>query len=230
MKKENNSRRYALVALIGALVMLVLLFVDLFTKLCAQSVSGGKEGVTFEYFLGLVRFSYFHNTGIAYGLFNNNETAMIIVTVLTIVMILAIAVVFFTVFKRNTPVRIVLAVIEAGAIGNLVDRLILGYVRDFIDISKFGFGIANVADFYVVLGAVALVFILIFIGEDALFPLKKSWREAAKQKSEEKSKKLPKDESEAKNNEEEAEHILLKEGLRAEGANTEEGVDDGKTI
>ena len=38
------------------------------------------------------------------------------------------------------------------------------------------------ADFYIVLGAVALVFMLLFIGEDALLPLKKEWREKAKEK------------------------------------------------
>ena len=107
---------------------------------------------------------------------------MVVVTALTVVMILVIGAVYFTVFRRNTPVRIVLAIIEAGAVGNLLDRLILGYVRDFIDLSKVGFGIANLADFYIVLGAVVLVFILLFIGEDALLPLKKEWREKAKEK------------------------------------------------
>lgn len=186
MKPKNKNKKTSadktLVALVGALVACVLLLIDLLTKAWAKgyNVQTGR-------FLGIIGLSYTENPGIAYGLFGGNETAMIIVTALTVVMILAIAAVYFTVFRSNTPVRIVLAIIEAGAVGNLVDRLILGYVRDFIDIQKIGFGVANLADFYIVLGAAVLVFLLLFIGEDALVPLKKEWREKAKEKEAEKS-------------------------------------------
>lgn len=182
-KQKKASAGKTLVALIGALIACVLLFIDLISKVWAESAAGGHTDVALTgYFLNLVRLYFTHNPGIAYGLFGGNDTAMVVVTALTVVMILAIGAVYFTVFRQNTPVRIVLAVIEAGAVGNLLDRLILGYVRDFIDLSKIGFGIANLADFYIVLGAVALVFILLFIGEDALLPLKKEWREKAKEK------------------------------------------------
>ena len=181
-KGKQNSRK-TLTALVGALIACLLLFIDLISKVWAQAAAQGHTDVALTgYLLNLVRLYYTHNPGIAYGLFGGNDVAMVIVTALTVVMILAIAAVYFTVFRYNAPVRIVLAVIEAGAIGNLLDRLILGYVRDFIDLSKVGFGIANLADFYIVLGAVALVFMLLFIGEDALQPLKKEWREKAKEK------------------------------------------------
>ncbi len=179
--KQGSSKK--LVALVGALIACILLFIDLISKVGAEAAAGGHTDVPLTgYFLNLVRLYYTHNPGIAYGLFGGNDTAMVVVTALTVVMILVIGAVYFTVFRRNTPVRIVLAIIEAGAVGNLLDRLILGYVRDFIDLSKVGFGIANLADFYIVLGAVVLVFILLFIGEDALLPLKKEWREKAKEK------------------------------------------------
>ena len=136
------------------------------------------------------------NTGIAFSIFGDNPAGMAVVTALTAVMIIVIGVVFFKVFKRNTPVRIALAVIEAGAIGNFIDRLCLvnesgmRYVRDFLDMSNFrpfawlgsnfNFGVCNLADFYITFGAVALVLILLFIGKDAVIPLKKSWREQAR--------------------------------------------------
>lgn len=185
---QSKEKKYAsrvIVSLSGALVMFVLLFIDLITKAWAEGTNAQQT----EFFLGLARIYYTRNPGIAYGLFGGNETAMIIVTALTVVMILVIAVVFFTLFRHNAPVRITLAVIEAGAVGNLVDRLLLGYVRDFIDISRVGFGVANLADFFIVLGAVVLVFLLLFIGEDALLPLKKEWRERAREKDAEKTKK-----------------------------------------
>ena len=202
MKQEKTGNQ-RIVALVGVLIMFILLFVDLVTKAWAfHEADGVNDTILSEYFLNLVRIHYIENDGIAFSWFGGNEVAMIIFTILTGVMLIAIAAVYFTIFKRNTPVRITLAVIEAGAVGNLIDRLVLGYVRDFIDLQRIGFklgnwdfnfGIANVADFFVVLGAVALVFILVFIGEDALIPLKKSWREAAKKKAEEKDKSMPKE-------------------------------------
>ena len=188
--KKNEPSSSRMIALVGALIMFGLLAVDLITKLLAAYFANNAAGTPLsEYLLGFIRLYYTKNDGIAYGLFGGNETFMVLVTVLTVIMILAIVAVFFTMFKNNTPVRICLAVIEAGAIGNLVDRLILGYVRDFIDVSRIGFGVCNIADFCVTFGAVALVFMLLFIGEDALFPLSKKWREAAKLKAEGKEKR-----------------------------------------
>ena len=162
-------------------LMLALLFVDLFTKTLAAAFECNQP----DYFLGLIRLTYTENRGIAFGIAADNRPAMIGITVLTFALIIGIAVLFFTIFKKNRPVQTCLAVIEAGAVGNLVDRLCLGYVRDFVDVSPTGFGICNIADFFITFGAVALCFIILFIGPSAVFPLKKAWREEAKRRDEE---------------------------------------------
>lgn len=166
------------ISLVSIIVMLVFLFVDQITKAWAYAAAVSQK----KFFLGMIRFHYLEggNDGIAFGWLGDNATAMKIVTVFTVVMVVIIAVLFYTVFKRNKPAQIALAVIEAGAIGNLIDRCILGTVRDFIDVSPLHFGVCNVADFCVTFGAVALVIIILFIGKSALFPLKKKWREEAK--------------------------------------------------
>ena len=86
------------------------------------------------------------------------------------------------------PVRICLATVEAGAVGNIIDRLCLGYVRDFLDVRPIGFGICNIADFYIVFGVIVIAFIILFIGKNAVFPLKKSWREQARKEDEERDR------------------------------------------
>ncbi|MDE5897228.1 MAG: signal peptidase II [Clostridia bacterium] len=168
-----------IIALTGILVTGILLFIDLFTKALAQAyLEGAKVG---DMFLGIVRLEFQRNDGIAWSMFDKNPVAMTIVTILTIVMIIAIAVAYFTLARKNAPARIALAVIEAGAIGNLVDRLCLNYVRDFIHIDLIlPAYTCNVADMYIVLGAIVLVFIILFIGKDAAFPITKKWREEAK--------------------------------------------------
>ena len=181
------KKRETIVALISLVVFGVLLAVDLVTKGWAQRASGDEDGTfLFTFIPGLISFRYVKNTGMAFSWLEDNEAAMTVVTIFTVVLIVALAALFFTVFKRNTPARITLAVIEAGAIGNLIDRLALGYVRDMVDVSPLGFGVCNFADFFITFGGVALLVIIAFIGKDALFPLTKKWREEAKAEEEKK--------------------------------------------
>lgn len=175
-KKEN------VIALISLGIFAVLLAVDLATKAWAEETNIRQNA----FFLGIVRFYFTKNTGMAFSWFDDNELAMTLVTIFTAILIVGLAVLFFTIFRRNTPARITLAVIEAGAIGNLIDRLFLGYVRDMVDVSPLGFGVCNFADFFITFGGVVLLFIIIFIGKDALYPLKKEWRDEAKREEEEK--------------------------------------------
>lgn len=187
MKKLNFklTNRQARFAVIAGIVFLILLFVDQITKAWAEAANVQES----EYFLGLIRLNFTTNPGIAYGLFGQNDTAMVVITILTVFMIIGIAVLFFTLFKNNAPAQMCLAVIEAGAIGNLIDRLYFDCVRDFLDLTPLHFGICNPADFFITLGAVALVFMILFIGPTSLFPLTKKWREEAKAIEAEKDKK-----------------------------------------
>ncbi len=170
-------------ALIGGIVMLVLLAVDLITKMFAEAYL-----VDVPFIPGFMNFSFTKNYGMAFGTFENTKWAMdFIVTPLTVVLIAVIAVLFFTIFKKNRPAQVCLSVIEAGAVGNLIDRLCLGYVRDFVDVSafrpfawlgsNFNFGNCNIADFCITFGAVALLIVILFVGKDAVFPLGKYRRQ-----------------------------------------------------
>ncbi len=190
--KEYTKRQRVMQTLVCTLIVLVFLFIDLFTKLALQGVRQD------EYFLGIVKLNYMFNTGIAFGIAADNPIAMIIVTILTIALIGGMIALYFTVFKHNLPVRVCLAVILAGALGNLFDRLYFSIfgasnvfskpgelyygaaVRDFIDLTPIRMGICNIADFCITLGAVALAFVILFIGPRAVFPITKKWREEAK--------------------------------------------------
>lgn len=172
-------------AVSGALIVLVFLFLDLATKLIADfyQVDYPKG----EYFLGLIKLRYIRNSGIAFGMLDDDPQAMLIITAVTAVLIVAIAFAYFFAFPRSRAAQAAIAIIEAGAIGNLVDRLCLGYVRDFLDVSPTGFGVCNVADFCITFGAVSLVFILLFIGPSAVFPLTQKWRDEARLQEEKKA-------------------------------------------
>lgn len=177
------------------IVLCVLLFVDLVTKMLAHAYRVSQN----HFFLGIVRLKYTENAGFAFGMAADNRIVMIFITIFTILLIIGIGVLFFTVYKHNRFARGVLAVIEAGALGNLIDRLYFGWVRDFIEVVEIRIGnwrivptyICNVADIYIVFGAVLLIFMILFIGPHAIFPLTKEWREEAKRiESEREVKKL----------------------------------------
>lgn len=176
MNGLNKYYKQIMVALGCALLVCVLLFVDLITKAAAEASTIRQS----SYFLGIIRLWYTSNPGIAFGIFGDNPVAMEVMSYVTIVLALLIAVMFFTIFRKNLPVRICLAVVEAGALGNIIDRFCLGYVRDFVDVQPVGFGICNIADFFITGGVVAVVICILFIGKDAVFPLTKKWREEAK--------------------------------------------------
>ena len=193
MNGLSKYYKQIMVALGCALLMCFLLAIDLGSKALAEWYYEAYGLNQPSYFLGIVKLTYTRNYDVAYGIiskffdYNSPEyqVAMEIVRYGTVLLAVLIAVMFFTIFRKNLPVRVCLAVVEAGALGNIIDRFCLGYVRDFIDVQPIGFNICNIADFFITGGVVAVVICILFIGKDAVFPLTKKWREEAKQEDKE---------------------------------------------
>jgi len=98
------------------------------------------------------------NTGASFGIFQDSTTALAIISMITVVIVSVLQV--FTIKNRNFFLRSGLVMIIAGGIGNLVDRLTLGYVRDFVYFELIDFAVFNLADSALTVG---VIFILIFI-------------------------------------------------------------------
>lgn len=113
---------------------------------------------------GFLEFTYVENFGIAFGMFQNKTLFFIIST-----SIIAAAVLFFIFKMRKKYVffTVCLSLIFGGAIGNLIDRIRLGYVVDFVHFSFFP-PVFNIADSGVVVGAIALSLAILFTKEDML--------------------------------------------------------------
>ena len=112
--------------------------------------------------IGIFQVTRVHNTGAAFGLFRDHTFVLTIVAIIGITVILAC---FFLIAWRlpwlnNMPVTVGLGLALGGTVGNLIDRLRLGYVTDFID---FGFWPAfNVADSAVTIGVILFSGFLLF--------------------------------------------------------------------
>jgi len=167
----GKNKRAIMFIIISAVVFCVFLVADLVTK--SLAVEYLELGISKQIIPGVLYFTLTYNSGMAFGIFSGTTAGMIVVTIFTVVVMAAIVVVFIKTGKSRGALKIILAVIEAGAIGNFVDRIMmfsgnLSGVRDFLDISsvkffgKFNFGICNLADFWVSLGGVALVIYMIY--------------------------------------------------------------------
>jgi len=96
--------------------------------------------------------NYTTNTGAAFSLFQNQ------ILLLTIISIL-IAIFIFFLARKERKLRVPLAFVFGGTIGNLIDRLFLGHVRDFLDFKIWP--IFNIADSFNVIGALIIVYLML---------------------------------------------------------------------
>lgn len=105
----------------------------------------------------LIRLSHVHNTGAAFGILQGASTFLVVVPLIAIAAITA----FLLVLPSHSRwYSIALASILGGAIGNLTDRIRLGYVTDFIDPTRYPS--FNVADSAIVLGVIAIAVLSFF--------------------------------------------------------------------
>ena len=100
--------------------------------------------------------TYVRNTGAAWSILDNNTW---IVTVISLLIIIGI---IYYVYRNRVSKKILkigYGLILGGAIGNFIDRIVYGYVIDFIDIDIFGWNypIFNLADMFIVVGVILVM-------------------------------------------------------------------------
>ena len=117
---------------------------------------------------GFFSFTHIRNSGVAFGLFANQQSeykALMFIAISTIA-IIAILVIFHQTPKEKKMVQTGLILIFSGAIGNLIDRILHGEVIDFVDffINRHHFPAFNIADSCITVGVIMMV-IDLFFGE-----------------------------------------------------------------
>lgn len=134
---------------------LVVLILDLVTKWLAQTHLGPDRAI--EIIPGYLRISFVSNTGVAFGLFRDLESPWKphVLAAMAIVAVVAILI-----YRHRTPssrllLQSALAVVMGGILGNLADRMLRGYVVDFIEFhirGVFYWPTFNVADSAITIG------------------------------------------------------------------------------
>ena len=136
--------------LISTVIAVVLIAIDQIVKNWAEEVLTKGEIAVIE---DVLYFKYAENTGVAFSMFSDNRWMLIGVTSVMLIVVLA----FFLSGKVTDKLeQFSLALILAGGVGNLIDRISLGYVIDFIDVRIINFAIFNIADICICVGAFLL--------------------------------------------------------------------------
>ena len=102
----------------------------------------------------LLNLTYVHNKGAAFSMLEGARWLFIILGVVALNLIF----IFFIKDKKLNKLEIIIySLLLSGIIGNLIDRLLYGYVIDFIDINLFNFAIFNFADSFIVIAIILLM-------------------------------------------------------------------------
>ncbi len=155
MKKQQI--KYYIITILSIIAGICL---DQYTKFLA--VTHLKDRPSVVLIRNVFELSYLENKGAAFGIMQNQRWFFIVSFVFIIAIILWLYV-KLPASKRFLPLHACSALIVAGAIGNLVDRVKLGYVIDFFYFSLIDFPIFNVADIFVVTGVILLAILILFV-------------------------------------------------------------------
>lgn len=169
MKKKCKFSVYSL------FLLLILLAADQITKYLA--ILHLKDQPSVILWKGVFELSYLENRGAAFGVLQGGKIFFLIAT---IVFLAALLWFFFRIptSRRFLPLHTICVLIGAGAIGNMIDRILHDYVVDFFYFSLIDFPVFNVADIYVTVScAMLIIFVLFYYKEkdwEAIFPPRKN--------------------------------------------------------
>ncbi len=99
-------------------------------------------------------FNYVENTGAAFSIFQNQKFLLILISVVVFLVLI-----YYFIKLNNNILLIGISFLFGGILGNLIDRIYFGYVRDFIDLKIWP--VFNIADSFNTVGAVLLAYYLI---------------------------------------------------------------------
>ena len=139
------------------ILIIFLVAIDLVSKSFAiNSLSFGESSTTFIPFVDLL---LIYNSGIAFGIFDNSGTLASNILLLVAFLILCYLI-WMIIYEPQKNKKYSLSIITAGALGNIIDRVIDGQVTDFLhlEIFNFSFFIFNFADAFITIGALLIIY------------------------------------------------------------------------
>lgn len=141
------------------IALIIAAFVALLDQIIKYSIVNNiKPHGTVSIISGVLNITYVENRGVAFGMFTDMRWIFVALTALMIFAII------FYMFKKRPEGKffyIVAGLIIGGGLGNLYDRIVNGYVIDYISLSFFP-PVCNFADYCITVGVILLIFYVLF--------------------------------------------------------------------
>ena len=174
-KREIVNKNRWLTCLLELLIVGLLIAADLLTKKYIYGACLEKKKI--DLISGVLSLVPVQNTGASFGMLSGKTLYLTVVS--TICAAFLVFFIFYTYNRRNLWLRSALILITAGAIGNIIDRIALGYVRDFIYFELINFAVFNFADSCLTVGTIVLlVYILFFYSKEEQEAARKKAKQA----------------------------------------------------
>lgn len=157
MNNTNKKTKWLVIFFVVALLAIAL---DQVTKYMAITHLQGKPA--FPLIEGVLEFQFYSNTGIAWSLLEG-QIVFILFTGLIFLAVVLFCVIKLPEQKKFHSLYFLCGILTGGALGNMIDRIRLGYVVDFISFTLIDFPIFNVADMFIVVSVFVLGFLFLFI-------------------------------------------------------------------
>ncbi|MEE9525570.1 MAG: signal peptidase II [Candidatus Woesearchaeota archaeon] len=148
-KKSTELNKFLIISLTAVGILLL----DQLTKLAV--IKNMELLQSIPVLQNILHLTYIQNTGAGFGLFSQSTRLLIWFSIIVIGLIFY----FYEAIPDNKCMQLSIAAILGGAIGNLIDRIKLGYVIDFIDFKIWP--AFNIADMAIVIGVISIAIFII---------------------------------------------------------------------
>ena len=147
-------------------VPIVIVALDQLTKAIVRSTLPLHASVTV--IPGLMDFTHVRNTGAAFGLLNAADFRFktVLIGVIAVAALVGVGIYAASLARHEIMARVGLALIIGGAAGNLIDRVVIGSVVDFVDVywRTWHFWVFNVADSAISVGVAVMILDMLGLG------------------------------------------------------------------
>jgi signal peptidase II len=155
--------------MIFTLITLLLIICDQVSKIAVLKYL--KPVGTTVVLKDILSLTYVENRGAAFGILQNSRWVFICATII----ILAVLIIYKIKYKpQGKIINTSLCLLISGAIGNLIDRIFRGFVVDMLEVTFIEYPVFNVADCFVVVGAILLGIYIMFIYKEPEKEMKKN--------------------------------------------------------
>ena len=152
MKKEFGKKQQIV---IFVCIIAIIILVDQLVKLYAQQNLMNARPSHQSLIPGFISMTYVENTGAGMGILKDHTWLLALMSAVMAVVVLVLLIRYWEV--KSWLYKLSLCFVSGGAIGNLIDRVFRGYVIDMFDFDFVVLAIFNVADVFIIVGAVMLV-------------------------------------------------------------------------